>query len=79
MNKEYKNALTKFGVPKNIRKPSVKIKHSDLERFSDDSIFKSICPVCKIGILPLSRDLKEFKLMNTDRCMLCGQYLNIQI
>ena len=64
----------------NIRKPAVAVKHSSLTRFGD-SAYKSVCPVCKEGILPVGRDPRSFELQEYDRCFLCGQqfqYLDIE-
>jgi len=59
-------------VGKNIKRPVKKIKHQDLERYGD-SIFKSICPECKEGLLLVRRDSDSSKLLDNDMCVLCGQ------
>jgi hypothetical protein len=63
-------AKEKSGI--NIQKPVIMVKHSELER-SDESIFRSNCPECKEGILPVSRNYETFELEAEDRCLLCGQ------
>jgi C4-type Zn-finger protein len=58
----------------NINKPVIEVMHQELERFdSTHSIFKSICPVCKFGVLLVQRDQKTFVLTVYDRCTHCGQ------
>ena len=57
----------------NLHQPSVIVEHKNLERYSDNSIFKSICPKCKVGVLLVSRDTVTFELLDHDRCLLCGQ------
>ena len=56
----------------NIGKEMIQVKHSDLKRFGD-SPFRSVCPVCKEGILPVRRDPVTFNLQRLDTCLLCGQ------
>ena len=50
----------------------IKIKHSSLKRVGD-SLFRSECPKCKDGILPVTRDQKTLKIIAEDYCLLCGQ------
>ena len=57
----------------NINKNIIKVKHSELKRSDDNSIFRSDCPACKDGILLVQRDNKTFKLLAKDNCILCGQ------
>ena len=68
-----KDALDEKGVPKNIYTPIMKVKHAKLKTWDTDSLFKRICPKCKIGCLPVCRDLRSGRLQRVDRCMLCGQ------
>ena len=75
MNKEDKL------VGKNIYKPVMRVKHQELKRISDDSMFKSVCPECKEGILFVRRDQNTSKLLKGDMCCLCGQrveYIDFQ-
>ena len=51
----------------------IQVKHSELDRDSSNSIYRSECPVCKIGILLVRRDDDSFVLKAEDRCILCGQ------
>jgi hypothetical protein len=60
-------------APLNMDKPVIEVNHKDLERFSEDSPFKSKCPVCKEGILLLGLDLENWKFREYDRCVGCGQ------
>jgi hypothetical protein len=57
----------------NIKNKPIIVEHKNLERLSSESIFKSMCPACKKGILCVSRDRKTFDLIDHDRCLLCGQ------
>lgn len=59
-------------VPKNLSRPTVSVLHSELTR-SGDSAYKSDCPVCKEGILSVSREEGTMRLVRTDFCRLCGQ------
>ena len=56
----------------NIDKPPIHVRHTDLVRASD-SRFRSDCPVCKAGALPVRRDQKTLELIAEDYCLLCGQ------
>ena len=62
-----------MAIPENLNAEPIKVKHSVLQRFSDDSAYKSICPVCKKGLLLVIRDSNTLKIMEKDRCILCGQ------
>jgi len=63
----------KSGFPKNIYKEAIHVNHAELERLDESSLYKSICPACKDGILPVSRNAVTFHLQRKDRCLLCGQ------
>jgi hypothetical protein len=66
-------------VGRNMSQPIKDVMHSELERVGD-SLYKSECPECKIGILLVNRDQRTFELLEYDRCVLCGQayrYLDI--
>ncbi len=58
----------------NIYMEPIEIKHADLERVNGNSMFRSVCPVCKEGTLLVGRDQKTFKLIAEDNCILCGQH-----
>lgn len=58
----------------NIGKDPVQVSHTQLERVSDESLFRSWCPVCEKGILLVSR-LDTGGLSRVDRCTLCGQLI----
>ena len=57
----------------NITKPPIRIAHAELERLSDESLYKSKCPVCPKGVLLIYR--KDFgeRLLAEDCCIACGQ------
>lgn len=56
----------------NINKPIKKVKHADLERIGD-ARYKSKCPFCPEGILPVRRDQNTLRLQYEDACYYCGQ------
>ena len=60
-----------FGV--NFRNTLVRVLHSELERYSEESPYRSRCPVCKTGILMVSRHPQSFQLSPFDRCTFCAQ------
>ncbi len=62
----------------NLGKPVIQVRHSELERLDDESLFKSQCPECKQGILLVRRDPRTFKISNIDRCLLCSQLFEYQ-
>ena len=53
--------------------PAIMVPHSTLTRASEESVFRSDCPVCKKGVLLVGRDQETFELLEQDRCILCGQ------
>lgn len=57
----------------NLNKPTIKIEHSKLERYDEDSAYKSKCPACNNGILLIHRDDKSFSIQRNDMCTNCGQ------
>ncbi len=56
----------------NTKNPTFFVHHQELERTSTDSKFKSVCPVCKVGILTMRRS-EDDTLLNKDNCYNCGQ------
>ena len=65
----------------NSSNPVRSVLHSDLTRV-DDSPFRSECPACKSGMLPVHRNNYSFKVSRRDHCIACGQryeYLDEQI
>lgn len=61
-------------IPTNVGKPPIRVKHSKLKRWSEDSPFKSICPACPDGILLMRRkQTPPHELEETDYCVGCGQ------
>ena len=57
----------------NFDEPTIEINHADLERY-DDSVYKSVCPKCKEGILLIYREHKTLNLLAEDVCISCGQH-----
>lgn len=55
----------------NLDKPRLDVRHSELVRF--DGRYKSECPVCKSGVLCMTRTRKDYRLTREDRCGACGQ------
>ena len=56
----------------NFNKPMLVVRHSDLKRADDRSLYRSQCPKCKLGILMMHRT-NSCLLSIKDRCLLCGQ------
>jgi len=64
----------------NINNEIIQVLHSDLERISEASIFRSHCPKCGLGTLMVNRN-DDGSISEYDRCLLCGQvfqYLDIE-
>lgn len=64
----------------NLRAPVLDVRHAQLER-SDDSPYRSVCPMCHEGLLLMRRDPQTFILQDTDICCSCGQrfkYIDIE-
>jgi hypothetical protein len=59
----------------NYTKEPLFLKHADLERASDNSEYRSNCPVCKIGMLLVMRDQSTLEIIQKDYCVLCGQHV----
>jgi len=60
---------------RNIDSPVIEVEHASLTRASNESLYRSFCPVCKEGILLLRRDSTSIKLMRDDYCTLCAQHI----
>jgi len=56
----------------NADAPVKEVRHADLQRESDNSLFKSKCPACKDGVLLIYRE-DNGRLREFDRCIACGQ------
>lgn len=51
----------------------IRVKHKDLKRSDEESMFRSVCPVCKKGHLMMRRNVSDgMKLQLDDNCTLCG-------
>ncbi len=59
--------------PWNYDNPTETVFHSKL-RPADAGRYKSECPKCRIGMLPVRRDDKTFNILKEDNCLLCGQH-----
>lgn len=57
----------------NHDKPVIRVRHADLERVYEDTLFKSNCPTCKEGLMLVFRKEPEFRLSRYDHCVVCGQ------
>lgn len=64
--------MTSEEAIKNFRLEALEVKHKELKR-SGDSMFRSECPSCEIGILMMQRDSFVFKLSVNDYCTYCGR------
>jgi len=66
---------------RNYTEPVWAVRHSDLERYSDESVYRSVCPRddCE-GLLLVARNSITGELVADDHCTLCAQrvkYLDI--
>lgn len=57
----------------NIHAPPIEVMHAGLQRLTDESPYRSCCPVCAKGVLLLSRRIGSMKLQRIERCTQCGQ------
>ena len=67
-------AFHSFG--RNYKNTIIRANHSQLERASEDSPYRSKCPVCKEGLLLVTRIRTAeglFPLHRFDRCTWCCQ------
>jgi hypothetical protein len=56
----------------NYDKPVLSVTHAKLERASEESAYRSRCPLCAGQLLGL-RDQVSLQLLRQDRCVRCGQ------
>lgn len=60
----------------------IKVRHKSLKRSSDESMFRSVCPVCEKGRLMMRRNISNgMTLQKDDNCTLCGtrfEYTDIE-
>ncbi len=59
----------------NLDKSPLHVRHSELKRASEESLFRSECPACPKGVLLVCRDQTTYELLRDDRCVLCGQHV----
>lgn len=57
----------------NAGKDALRVRHSEMERYDSESIFKTSCPVCKEGVLLVRRRKGYVGVLSEDNCVLCGQ------
>jgi hypothetical protein len=67
----------------NTDKPVMRVRHSDLTLAApEQSRFKTVCPVCTMGVLPVRRNPEHVEIiLETDMCLNCGQqfiYVDIE-
>jgi len=55
----------------NVNNETIKVEHASLTR-TGESPYRSICPVCKEGVLLIRRN-DQGRLERDDGCLLCGQ------
>lgn len=59
--------------PSNLHAAPLHVLHAELQRFSQESDYRSLCPCCKAGVLLVSRNQETFALTRLDRCTYCAQ------
>ena len=55
-----------------LKNKTIEVEHAKLARCGD-SPYRSVCPVCKEGILLVRRNDTTMRLMRNDNCIMCGQ------
>jgi len=66
---------------KNVEAPIREVLHTELQRCSPESWYKSKCMACEDGAFLMFRDRETGRLAEFDRCISCGQpirYLDIE-
>jgi hypothetical protein len=63
-------------VGTNLHAAPLKLLYGDLEREGDR--VASVCPACKLGVLPVYLDPQTLRPKRRDRCLLCGQVVIYQ-
>lgn len=58
---------------RNIGRPPLAVRHADLEREGEDSMWRSECPECGHGLLLVRRDQATLRISGADNCVVCGQ------
>ena len=64
--------LRPIPVGANVDQKPRRVRHSSLIR-ADDSPYRSLCPVCHLGVLLVHRTGPDFALSAVDRCIHCAQ------
>jgi len=58
----------------NVKNAILNVYQKHMQRFSENSDYKSICPMCG-GLLLMGRWEEDgMKLSDTDHCVICGQH-----
>lgn len=57
----------------NVNNQPMLVLHAQLKRCADSSDYRSECPVCPDGVLPVTRHQKDGSICRFDRCIACGQ------
>ena len=65
--------MTTEWKPANLNAPPIYVLHAELTRYTEDSAYRSRCPVCKAGVLMVNRDQRTLELLRVDRCTYCAQ------
>lgn len=58
---------------RNINNEIKIVRHAELKRADPDSLFRSWCPVCNVGLLMVSRHQDSMVLSKLDHCCMCAQ------
>lgn len=58
----------------NVKNEIIKLNYKDLKRAVEGHPYRSICPICKKGVLLVGRNNKTLELQAMDYCILCGQH-----
>ena len=61
--------------PMNLRAKTLRVKHAELRRADDNSVWRKECPACANGILLVRRGTEDAVLQADDRCISCGQHV----
>jgi hypothetical protein len=65
--------LLAIGHGVNINNNIIKLYHSSLKNFNEDSFYRKECPFCDGGVFCVKRNLQTLELEKLDRCLKCGQ------
>lgn len=60
-------------VGAHMNAPTEDVTHAALTRTCGDTAYRSNCPHCIVGVLPVRREQETLQLLDFDRCTWCGQ------